>query len=256
VVWQCGYSSALYDIHAKMEDRACDWVEGVRLYEEATGDINAVREIWPAVVAQMNYFLNLRSERGLVRARDWVVWGNPVAYFTGEGATLNAFVCRALEDAAKLGALIGEKDDSGRFETAAASLKQAINTVLWDEAAGTYSAGYFNDADMAESKRRLAIPRHDNLAAPTLHASIFALDRGVVPPDRRVRVMQTMLKQEATGNPRMMTYYYLAKQLYEMDDPAQDQRVLDLFRKEWQGMVASPWQCSWEEFSGGSKAHI
>jgi hypothetical protein len=245
-----------YDIHAKMEDRACDWVEGVRLYEEATGDKQSVREIWPAIVAQMDYFLNLRSERGLVRARDWVVWGNPVGYFTGEGTTLNAFVCRALEDAAELGALIGEKGDSQRFETAAASLKEAINTVLWDEAAGTYYAGYFNDADMAESKRRLAIPRHNNLAAPTLHASIFALDRGVVPPDRRARVLQTMLKQDATGNARMMTYYYLAKQLYEMDDPAQDQRVLDLFRKEWQGMVASPWQCSWEEFAGGSKAHI
>lgn len=245
-----------YDIHAKMEDRACDWVEGVRLYEEATGDMNAVREIWPAIVAQMDYFLNLRSERGLVRARDWVVWGNPVAYFTGEGTTLNAFVCRALEDAAKLGALIGEKGDSQRFETAAASLKQAVNTVLWDEAAGTYSAGYFNDADIAESKRRLAIPRHNNLAAPTLHASIFALDRGVVPPDRRARVLQTMLKQSASSDARVMTYYYLAKLLYEMDNPAQDQRVLDLFRKKWQGMVASPWQCSWEEFAGGSKAHI
>jgi hypothetical protein len=245
-----------YDIHAKMEDRACDWVEGVRLYEEATGDVNAVREIWPAIVAQMDYFLNLRSERGLVRARDWVVWGNPVGYFTGEGTTLNAFVCRALEDAAKLGALLGEPGDSQRFKSAAASLKQAINTVLWDDTAGTYFAGYFTDADITESKRRLAIPRHDNLAAPTLHASIFALDRGVVPPDRRARVLQAMLKQDATVSARMMTYYYLAKQLYEMDEPAQDQRVLDLFRKEWQGMVASPWQCSWEEFTGGSKAHI
>jgi len=245
-----------YDIHAKMEDRACDWVEGARLYEEATGDKQAVREIWPAIVAQMDYFLNRRSERGLVRARDWVVWGNPVGYFTGEGTTLNAFVCRALEDAAKLGALIGEKGDSQRFESAAANLKQAINKVLWDEAAGTYFAGYFNDADLAESKRKLAIPRKNNLAAPTLHASIFALDRGVVPPDRRERVLQAMIKQEATGNARMMTYYYLAKQLYEMDEPPQDERVLDIFRKEWQGMVASPWQCSWEEFAGGSKAHI
>jgi alpha-L-rhamnosidase len=65
-----------------------------------------------------------------------------------------------------------------------------------------------------------------------------------------------MLKQDATVSARMMTYYYLAKQLYDMDEPAQDQRVLNLFRKEWQEMVASPWQCSWEEFAGGSKAHI
>jgi hypothetical protein len=245
-----------YDIHAKMEDRACDWVEGVRLYEEATGDKDAVREIWPAMVAQMDYFLERRTERGLVRARDWVVWGNPVGYFTGEGTTLNVFVCRALEDAAKLGALIGGRADSRRFSKAATDLKQAINTVLWDEAAGTYYAGCFTDADLAESKRKLSLSRENYLASPTLHASVFALDQGVVPLERRKRVLQAMLKQEAAGSARVMTYYYLAKQLYGMDEPVYDQQVLELFRKKWAAMVASPWQCSWEDFEGGSKAHI
>jgi hypothetical protein len=239
-----------------MEDRACDWVEGVRLYEEATGDKNTVREIWPAVAAQMDYFLARRTERGLVRARDWVVWGNPVGYFTGEGTTLNVFVCRALEDASKLAATVGERADSRRFATAATELKQAINTVLWDEAAGTYFSGYFTDADITESKRELSLPRENNLVSPTLHASVFSLDRGVVPPGRQERVFQAMLKQEATGNPRVMTYFFLAKQLYGMDEPVYDQRVLDIFREKWAGMVASPWQCSWEDFEGGSKAHI
>jgi hypothetical protein len=245
-----------YDIHAKMEDRACDWVEGVRLYEEATGDKDAVREIWPALVTQMDYFLERRTERGLVRARDWVVWGNPVGYFTGEGTTLNVFVCRALEDAAKLGALIGERTDSRRFSKAAADLKQAINTVLWDETTGTYYAGYFTDADIKESERQFYLSHTNNLAAPTLHASVFALDRGVVPAERRERVVRAMLEQDAAGGAQVMTYYYLAKQLFELDDPIHDQRVLDLFRTRWQAMVASPWQCSWEDLDGGSKAHI
>ena len=246
-----------YDIHAKMEDRGCDWVEGVRLYEEASGDRAALREIWPAVVAQMDYFLQRRTERGLVRARDWVVWANPVGYFTGEGTTLNVFVCRALEDASKLGALIGEGAASRRFATAAADLNKAINQVLWDEAAGTYAAGYFTDADVAESKRKLSLPRKNNLAAPTLYASVFALDRGVVPPERRKRVLQAMLKQKPSENRHVMIYYYLAKQLYGMDAPAYDQQVLDIFRKNWVTMVASPCQCSWEVFGGGSsKAHI
>jgi len=245
-----------YDIHAKMEDRACDWVQGVRLYEEATGDKGAVREIWPALVTQLDYFLERRTERGLVRARDWVVWGNPVGYFTGEGTTLNVFVYRALADAAKLGALIGERTDSRRFSQAAADLKQAINTVLWDEAAGTYYAGYFTDGDIQESERRFFLSRTNNRAAPTLHASLFALDRGVVPAERRERVVRAMLKQDAAGGAQVMTYYYLAKQLFDLDAPVHDQRVLDLFRTGWRAMVASPWQCSWEDLDGGSKAHI
>ncbi len=56
-----------YDIHAKMEDRACEWVAGIRRYYEATGDTALLREIWPAVTAQMEYFLERRTPRGLVR---------------------------------------------------------------------------------------------------------------------------------------------------------------------------------------------
>lgn len=245
-----------YDIHAKMEDRACDWVEGVRLYYEATGDTSALNEVWPAIVVQMDYFLQRRTERGLVRARDWVVWGNPVGYLTGEGMTLNAFIYRALEDAAKIAGIIGEKKDAERFGKAAADLKESINKVLWNEEMGTYSAGYFTDADLEESKRKLGLDRTNNIAIPTLHSSVFALDRGVVPPDRHDRVVQAMVTQDSKSKARLMTYYYLANQLYALDDAKQDQRVLNIFRDKWRAMAASPWQCSWEDFGGGSKAHI
>jgi hypothetical protein len=53
-----------------------------------------------------------------------------------------------------------------------------------------------------------------------------------------------------------MLYYYLARQLYGLDQGALDTRVLELFRQNWAAMVASPWQCSWESLNGGSKAHI
>ena len=65
-----------FDIHAKMEDRACDWVEGARRYYDSSGNAAPIREIWPAVVAQMQYFLDRRTSRGLVLGREWVVWGN------------------------------------------------------------------------------------------------------------------------------------------------------------------------------------
>ena len=41
-----------YDIHAKMEDRACEWVRGIRRYYDATGDHALAREVWPAVAAR------------------------------------------------------------------------------------------------------------------------------------------------------------------------------------------------------------
>ena len=250
-----------YDIHAKMEDRACEWVAGIRRYYEATGDTALLREIWPAVVAQMDYFLERRTPRGLVRARDWVVWGNPLGYFTGETTTLNAFVQRALADASFLGHALGEKESSGKFATAATELAQAINTVLWDEAAGCYYSGYFDDQDaQAEHEtmsgdQKISLPITDHRTPTTLHANVYTLDRGVVPPERRGRVLTTLLAQDQKSGGRVMLYYYLAKQLYGLDAPEQDVSVLNLFREKWAGMVASPWECSWEDFNGGSKAH-
>ena len=102
------------------------------------------------MVSQMNYFLDRRTPRGLVLAREWVVWGDPVGYQTCEGTALNAFIYRALADAAFLGNLIGEKKQAKQFDRAAKDLARAINKVLWDETAGTYYAGYY---DLAAAKK-------------------------------------------------------------------------------------------------------
>jgi alpha-L-rhamnosidase len=249
-----------YDIHAKMEDRACDWVTGERLYYEATGDATILRQTWPAAVAQMDYFLARRTVRGLVRCRDWVVWGNPTGYLVGETTTLNAFVYGALVDAAALATVVGDAPAAARYGRAAEDLSRAVNDVLWDDRNGAYFAGRFEDADVAENatnKRRPSLSLVDHLAASTLHANVFALERGIVPPDRRTRVTAAFLGQRHDdAGDAIMIDYYIAGQLYGLDRPDLDRQVLDLFRRRWAGMVAAPWQCSWEGFAGGSKAHI
>lgn len=257
-----------YDIHAKMEDRACDWVAGLRSYYEATGDPALIREIWPAVVAQMNYFLDRRSPRGLVISREWVIWGNPMGYETGEGAGLNAFVYRALADAAMLGKIIGQTADAATFNQAAQDLSAAFNRVLWDAEAGTYYSGYDTDpsempAGMTKGRAGLGgwhlpaippvLPNHR--ITPTVYPALFALDQGIVPAERRGAVTHYLLSQP-DPNARIMYYYYLAKQLYAADQPGLDQRVLDLMRQKFRNMTDWPWQTAWEEFNGGSKAHI
>jgi hypothetical protein len=172
-----------FDIHAKMEDRACDWVEGARRYYESCGKTEVIREIWPAIVTQMNYFLDRRTPRGLVLAREWVVWGDPVGYQTCEGTALNAFIQRALTDAAFLGNLIGEKEQAAKFSRAAKDLAVAINKVLWDEQAGTYYAGYYDLATARKGSgyRPFKLKVENNLIEPTRHAALFMLEQGAVP---------------------------------------------------------------------------
>jgi hypothetical protein len=250
-------SSDRFDIYAKMEDRACDWVEGARRYCESCGKTEVIREIWPAIVAQMNYFLGRRTPRGLVLAREWVVWGNSVGYQTCEGTALNAFVCKALVDAAFLGNLIGEKKQAEIFDRAAKDLADGINTVLWNETAGTYYAGYYDSAvaKKAPDYRPLKLKVENSLIEPTRHAALFTLDQGVVPKNRRGSVTKYLMANAPTEND-IMQYYYFFKQQYAVDDPAQDLAVLNKQRAEWKDMAESPYEATFEGLHArGSKAH-
>jgi alpha-L-rhamnosidase len=252
-----------YDIHAKMEDRTCAWVEGIRLYYEATGNTEVVREIWPAVVAQMNYFLERRNEMGLVTGRDWVVWGNPLGYATGATTTLNSFVYKALVDSSYLAGVLGDDGEKAQFAKAAEELAKAINTSLWNEQENCYWSGYFTEEDLAisaKSQRPVKMQLSVGLSTPTIHGNLFALNRGVVPADRRDKVLASILKMKFEPKrakwTNVMLYYYLFKELYALDTTANDTLVLDYMREAWRPMVESPWQCAWEGFNGGSKAHI
>jgi hypothetical protein len=245
-----------FDIHARMEDRACDWVEGARRYYDSTGDKELIREIWPAMLKQMHWFLDRRTQRGLVNAREWVVWGNPVAYQTFEGAGLNAFVYRALVDAAYLGDAIGQADDAKALNAAAKNLAIAFNTVLWDEKDGTYYSGYWGErAKSGDRNQPLRLQKTNGLVEPTMYPALFALDQGIVPAERTRRVTEYLLKHRDEPK-RMMAYYYLFKQMYAQRDAAMDQEVLDTIRTQWKAMSEGPWQTTWEEFDGGSKAHV
>jgi alpha-L-rhamnosidase len=246
-----------FDIHAKMEDRACDWVEEARLYYESSGNAASIREIWPAIVAQMNYFLDRRSSRGLVIGREWVIWGNPMGYQTCEGTGLNAFVYKALVDAAFLGKAIGKTDEAAKFDQAAKDLADAFNKVLWDQQDGTYYSGFYTDPSelpAGTNNPKLGLPVKQNLVAPTVFAAIFALDQGIVPSEHRAQMIKYLLGQP-DPNARIMFYYYYWKQLYAANQPALDKHILDAMRHKWKAMANWPWQTTWEEFHGGSQAH-
>lgn len=246
-----------FDIHAKMEDRACDWVQGARRYVESCGKTDVVREIWPAIVTQMNYFLSRRTSRGLVRVREWVVWGNPVGYQTCEGLALNAFIQKALVDAAFLGRKIREQKQATEFESAAKDLAESINKYLWDEAAGTYYAGFYDPvfARAAADYRPLPLHVENGLIEPTRHAALFALDQGVVPEARKARTIAYLLAHPPQDN-SIMQYYYFWKQQYAFDDSGEDQNVLDTMRREWRDMAESPYESTFEGLhSWGSKSH-
>jgi len=260
--------SERFDIHAIMEDRSCDWVILLREYYESCLDTEQaasfVRELWPTLTRLMQWFLDRRTSRGLVQAREWEVWDNPLRYQVCEGAGLNAFVYRALIDAAYLGQIIGKTTDARTFATAAESLKSAFNTQLWNTKELAYDGALFGPTSKrAEQLNGILFPGPitgswtDGRYHPTAQAALFALYCNIVPPER-LAPLRTWLLAHLDEVKGPMSHYYLFRALYELNDPHYDAQVLYRMRIGWKAQVDAPWQTTWEDLgdSGGSKAHI
>jgi hypothetical protein len=252
--------SERWDIHAIMEDRSCDWVILLREYFDSSDDKQLVKELWPTLTRLMQWFLNRRTGRGLVMAREWEVWDNPLRYQVCEGAGLNALVYRALCDAVYLGEKIGEAAGSKAFASDAERLRADFNTLLWNQSEGAYDGALFGPGSKTSEQlngRMFPGPIVDGRYQPTVQAALFALYGGIVPAGRLHSVRRWVLAHlDDVKGP--MSHYYLFDALYRMQEGAQDREVLGRMRAGWKGQVDSPWQTTWESLNdtGGSKAHI
>ncbi len=225
--------------HGVIDDYSCLWVQGVREYFDVTGDDALVRESWPVVIKTLNYFLERRTQTGLVRAMEFIYFKNPLIYKVCEGTSINGYVYRSLEDAAYLARLLGDQASADRFAAAAQELSLAVNSQLWDEAAGSYHGGILDGVK----------------TPPTGHAAAMALFYDIVPAERRPRVFDFMNEHLPKEQAFPYTYRFFFDILYRHSAAADDQRVLDLVRSQWAHMTRYETGTTSEEWRGGSFIH-
>jgi hypothetical protein len=250
------------DLHLIMEDRMCDWVAYLRRYYDATGDAAFVEECWPYLKGLMGWFMNAKDSDGLVFAREWEVWDNPLRYEYCEGAGLNAFVYRALNDAVYLGNATGFTSDATAFAADAAALATAFNTVLWSSAAGAYYGAYIGPNayyDPRAAGTGLGIgPFPEGLYQPTIQANLFALQSNIVPASQIASVTSWILNN-LSGATEPMSLFYLYAFFYNLHTDADDTAVLNSMRSAFAPQIASDWATSFEFLNGSagsSKCHV
>lgn len=232
-----------FDVHGYIEDYSCQWIESLRIYYDATGDTNFVAQMWPALTGQMAWFLARVDPDGLVLAREYTSFDNALAYVTCEGATLNAFIYKALNDSAYLGTAIGSNAQATVYSQAATNLAAAFEQNLWNAPVGTYNSGILNGTTLG----------------PTTHAALIALDRGIVPTNKVASVRNWFLANyqnpgtfNVSGNPNYLnwiqqvvginmpvSYYWVFNQLYQMDSPGMDLQALSEITRRWTDMVTN-----------------
>ncbi len=234
------HPSDRWDIHGYIEDYACLWIQAIREYTDHTGDLDLARELWPAVQGQLNWFLQHRTERGLIQARDFVYPGsNPLCYKICEGTTLNAHVVKAFQDASHLAGCMGLSEQDRAYATSAHELRDALNRCLWDDHAGTYLGGLLDGQPYP----------------PTVPAAFMTLYFDMAPTARRDRVQKWLLAhyQEHTGLP--YSYQFLLEALRGIDTPETDALLLNIIRQKWTDMANSETHTVWEGFAPGENCH-
>ena len=229
------------DCHYIIDDYSCQWFEGLKTYYNVTGDKEFVREMWPTLVAQINWFLSHRTARGLLLAREYTSFDNPFAYYTCEGATINAFFFSALKNCEELALIAGEAQKSMEYKIAAEELKIAFNNQFWNDSELAYNSAFYQN----------------KLYPPTVHAQLIALHYNLVPENRKASVekwflenyknpgmkhscvnpdLEVMVNQKS-GVEMPVVYFWVFSQLYRMDSENLDREAIGEMRRRWTSMV-------------------
>jgi alpha-L-rhamnosidase len=188
-----------------------------------TGDTKLLADLWPNLVKWMSWAESTTRPSGLIDAPGWRVadYAGGIMENDGQNIALNALYFGNLRVAADIALRLGHPNEAAAYQNRAASLKNAINTHLFD---GT---GYLTKVG---SGQRLAL------------GAAYALRFGLVPHDQLARVRAWLRGQPAhIGGYGGYSYYSGAYEAGGLGDLI----VSDLIR--YQFMLAGN-RTIWESF--------
>jgi len=259
-MFKAHHPSDRFDIHAYIEDYSCLWVQALRQVYELTANLALVNELWQPLKKQMQWFADHRSPNGLVYGREFTFMDNPLAYCYCNGATLNAFVYKAFNDAAFLASVKKDFQAEKSYHKLAEEIKQSYNKHLWNPAKKTYSSG------IADQKQMM----------PTAHAALMALNRGIVPANRKQSVKEYLYHHyrdrgksysqnglipdlffhpdlPVNGIDSPYTSFWMLEELFKDN---RDVEALSFIREKWQSMMQDSVTGTLSEgFGGGDLCH-
>ncbi|HLW00124.1 MAG TPA: family 78 glycoside hydrolase catalytic domain [Ktedonobacterales bacterium] len=219
------------------------WVLSCREHYWYTGDLDFVRDLYPALAQQGRYFVDTRNAWGLVAPRavwhflDWIpIEGTPQDSETPHVLTHEScFAVAALLAMAEMAQAIGHHEEATQWRQMAIEVTDAVNRRCWSPEAQAY----------VDSVQMDGTPR-EHFSQPT---NIIALVTGVATGDRVETLRRALAAPPAhwipTGSPWMFSFHlqHLARQgaITEM---------LHLIRLRWGEMLAKGATTAWETFIG------
>lgn len=217
------------------------WVSTLWDYYRYTGDTALLRELYPQVRYTLDRFFAPKvSPRGLLKdVPYWVFIDWAPVDTAGEGGALNAYYYDALRTAARIGALVGQREAAAEYDRRAVAVREAMNRLLWDAEAGAYRDSLLPAGGLSPkiSQQTNSLCVLFDIAAPREHARILDF---IYAPEHRSRVVEA-------GSP-YFSYYQLAALFHA----GRHEQALTYIREKWGRMLdwgATTW---WEMWNPGA----
>ncbi len=213
------------------------WVLACEEFYQFSGDLEFVRQIYPAVRQQAENVLGMLNADGLLEIEAWNMldWAPMDTPRAGVITHQNAWLVEALRRTARLAELLDETADARRYREAAEALKAAINAHLWSDAHQAYI-----DSIHADGTRSKVVSQQTNTV-------IYLCD--VATPER-LPIIERYVKDVPEGwvrigSPFMMFFTFEA--LVKLGD---FDSMLAIMRERWGEMLDKGATTCWETFPG------
>ena len=178
------------------------WVHMLLQYYDYTGDKETLKELSPVVFGVLSWYSSrFGTDMLLNQARnymfmDWVDIGGFNAHHPPAVIGTGYMTClyyQAFEDGLRIGQIIGDTSRLQYISLYPKYIRQALEKELWDPAKGLY-----RDGKPFQSKLRPNqwLPADKDVETFSTQVNTLAVSCGLVPKDRAVSVMKTVLAEK------------------------------------------------------------
>lgn len=129
------------------------WIISCKEYYIYTGDREFIVQIYPYIRKAAYSYLSYINDKGLFEIEAWNMfdWAKMDTPSKGIVSHQNAGLVKALEDAAFLSNVVGNKEDKIYFFKMIEEIKHAINIYLWDDTNQAYTDSLHEDGSMSKT---------------------------------------------------------------------------------------------------------
>lgn len=211
------------------------WFLGVYDYYLYTGDVQAIRQLYPRMESLMEYVLGRRNAEGMVEGLtgDWVFvdWADGYLDKKGELSFEQILFCKSLETMAVCADLLGKQADREKYDALAKTLKDKL-------------ALFWNEEKQAFVHNRIQGQQSESV---TRYANMFAIFFDYLDADQKRAVKTSVLQNDSIL--KITTPYMRFYELEALCALGEQRHVMQEMKDYWGGMLHLGATSFWEKYN-------